>query len=76
MTIKNRNSLKKENELFIENRRGYEWLNSKDAASFLCISEGALRNLVYRGQIPFYKFGRRLRFRYSEIHALLKLKGA
>lgn len=62
--------------VFFDKRRECEWLSSKDAALFLCISEGALRNLVYRGQITFYKFGRRLRFRISDIESLLKKKGA
>lgn len=75
MKIDIRNTLEN-SELFFENRRECEWLNSKDAATFLCISESALRNLVYRGQLPFYKFGRRLRFKFSDIRALFKKKGA
>ncbi len=74
--MKSDSSLQKENELFFENRKVCEWLNTKEAAEFLCISEGALRTLVYRGQISFYKFGRRLRFRAVDIHALFKTKGA
>ena len=48
------------NTLIFENLR---WLNSREAVMYLRLpSEGALRNLVYRRQIPFVKLGRSLRF--------------
>lgn len=49
-----------------------EWVSSLDACSILGVSYGALKNMVYRRQIPFYKFGRRLRFRTPELVAHLE----
>lgn len=53
-----------------------EWLNSKEAAQLLSISENALRIMVFRRQILAFKFGRRLRFRKSDCLALFSKKGA
>jgi excisionase family DNA binding protein len=60
---------------FSENRIVCEWLSSAQAASYLGISENALRIMVCRRQIKFSKLGRRLRFQVSDILLLLK-KGA
>ncbi len=74
------NSVIKMNEhngsLFFENRIEQEWLTTQQASLFLGITPNALRIMVCRGQIPFYKFGRRLRFRVSDCKSLFKLKGA
>jgi len=61
--------------LFFENRRECEWLNTFEAAHFLSITPNALRILVCRGQVPVFKFGRRLRFRLKDCQALFKRKG-
>jgi excisionase family DNA binding protein len=66
----------KKDVLFFENRVEREWLGTLEAASFLRMSENALRIMVYRGQIPVYKFGRRLRFRKSDLCSLFTKKGA
>jgi excisionase family DNA binding protein len=66
----------KKNVLFFENRVEREWLGTLEAASFLGVSENALRIMVYRGQIPVYKFGRRLRFRACDLRSLFTKKGA
>lgn len=66
----------KKDVLFFENRVEREWLGTLEAASFLRISENALRIMVYRGQVPVYKFGRRLRFRKSDLSSLFTKKGA
>ncbi len=74
------NSVKKINELssllLFENRIEQEWLTTKQASYFLGITPNALRIMVCRGQIPFYKFGRRLRFRASDCQSLFQKKGA
>lgn len=44
-----------------------EWIDSQLACQLLGVTYGALKNLVYRRQIPFYRFGRRLRFKKSEL---------
>ena len=65
-----------ENEaLFFENRRVGEWLNSSEAAKFLGLSPNALRIMVCRGQVKYWKLGSRLRFNKSDLILLLE-KGA
>lgn len=48
-----------------------EWLTSEEAAAFLRISPATLRNLTSSGKVPFYKFGRRNRYRKSELVKML-----
>jgi excisionase family DNA binding protein len=48
-----------------------EWLTTEEAANFLRISVKALRNMASNGQVPFYKLGRRNRYRKDELEALL-----
>lgn len=48
-----------------------EWLSVSEAAEYLRISEGSLRNLTSNGKIPFYKLGRRVRYLKAELKALL-----
>ena len=66
---------KSESQIF-ENRIVCEWLSSKEAASYLGVSENALRIMVCRGQVKFSKFGRRLRFRFRDVESLFARKGA
>lgn len=49
-----------------------EWLNSEEAARLLRISVKALRNMTSNGQLPFYKLGRRNRYRKDELESLLR----
>lgn len=48
-----------------------EWLDTEEAASLLRISVKALRNMTSNGQLPFYKLGRRNRYRKDELEAQL-----
>lgn len=48
-----------------------EWFNSEEAASFLRITVKALRNMTSNGQLPFYKLGRRNRYRRRELETIL-----
>ncbi len=48
-----------------------DWFTSSEAALFLGISVQALMNKVSGGKIPFFKFGRRNRYRKSELEELL-----
>lgn len=47
------------------------WLDSVEAAQFLKVSAPMLRNMASNGQVPFYKLGRRNRYRCDELEALL-----
>lgn len=60
---------------FFENRIEREWLSTEEAASYLRLSENALRIKVHRGQVPVYRFGRRLRFRLKDCEGLISPKG-
>lgn len=48
-----------------------EWLDSVEAAAYLRVSIGALRNMTSNGEIPFYKMGKRNRYRTEELRQLL-----
>lgn len=48
-----------------------EWLTTREAAQHLRIDEYTLRNVVSAGNVPYYKFGRRLRFLKSELNQYL-----
>lgn len=52
-----------------------EWLDSAEAAEFLGISIGTLRNLTSNGHVPYYKFRSRNRYKASELNLLIIKKG-
>ena len=60
---------------FFENQEVGKWLTSQEAARALGVSPNALRIMVCRGQVKFFKLHGRLRFRASDLMALLR-KGA
>lgn len=60
---------------FFENQVKREWLSTKEVASYLALSENAVRILVHRGRIPAFRFGRRLRFRLTDCQRLFERKG-
>ena len=57
-------------ELFFDNRI---WVDSKEAADYLRISVGALRNAVYRKQILARKFRQKLYFNLNELNRMLDI---
>lgn len=76
--LKNVDSLPNENgctkrfeeKWFFENLK---WLTSRETVTYLRLpSVGALRQLVYRRQIPFHKMGRNLRFNREELDSFLE----
>ncbi len=60
---------------FFENQVKREWLSTKEVASYLALSENAVRILVHRERIPAFRFGRRLRFRFTDCQRLFERKG-
>lgn len=48
-----------------------EWLSTEEAAEYLRVSVGRLRNMVSSGLIPRYKLGASNRFRREELRGLL-----
>lgn len=48
-----------------------EWLTSEEAALFLKIPVGSLRNMTSNGKVPYYKLGRSNRYRLEDLNKLL-----
>ncbi|MEZ4814401.1 MAG: helix-turn-helix domain-containing protein [Bdellovibrionota bacterium] len=49
-----------------------KWMTSEEAANYLRVSVGQLRNLVYAAKVKSYRFGHRLRFLRTDLDSLLK----
>ena len=49
-----------------------KWMNSKEAAAYIRVSVGQMRNMVWRRQIKAYYVTNRLRFLRSDLDLLLK----
>lgn len=47
------------------------WMDGKEAARFLRVSQQMLWNLTSNGKVPYYKLGRSNRYRLDELEALL-----
>ncbi len=77
MSYKNRNQDCDADESLLKNAQNCslkieeEWVDSKTAARYLKISDRTLYNLTSNGKIVYYKFGRRNRYRLSELKKLL-----
>ncbi|MCM0606598.1 MAG: helix-turn-helix domain-containing protein [Xanthomonadaceae bacterium] len=50
------------------------WLDTKQAAKILSITDTALRLMAHRNQIPAYYLGSRLRFKLRDCQVLLHKK--
>jgi len=48
-----------------------EWLTTDEAADYLGLSVGSLRNLTSNGHVTHYKLGRRNRYRLEDLRNLL-----
>lgn len=48
-----------------------EWMNTEEAARYLRLSVGALRNLTSSGKVPYHKLGRRNRYLLEDLRKLL-----
>jgi excisionase family DNA binding protein len=55
--------------LLFENK--LKWMTSQEAACFLRVSVGQLRNMVWRRQVKAYKLSTRLRFLRADLEKLL-----
>jgi len=50
------------------------FINAKDLAAYLCLSENTIRDWVKLGKVPFSKLGRAVRFDLQKIEPWLKHK--
>lgn len=48
-----------------------EWMTTEEAAAFLKIGIPSLRNMTSNGKVPYYKLGRRNRYRKLELVEML-----
>lgn len=48
-----------------------EWLTTQEAADYLKIPVGSVRNMTSNGQIPYHKLGNRNRYSLTELRKLL-----
>lgn len=48
-----------------------EWLSTKEAAAYLRITVGSLHNMSSNGLIPYYKLGKRNRYRLEDLRKTL-----
>lgn len=62
-----RKFMKDRKEIVIED----EWFRTAEAAKHLKLSKGSFMNMVSNGQIPYYKLGRRNRYKKSELDNLV-----
>ena len=49
-----------------------KWVNLEDIANHLSVSTDTVRNWIKSGKIPFYRAGKRYKFRISEVDEWLK----
>lgn len=49
-----------------------KWMTSSEAAFYLRVSVGQIRNMVWRGQVKAYRMNNRLRFLRSDIEKCLR----
>ena len=48
------------------------WMTTKEAAFYIRVSIGQMRNMVWRGQVNAYRLQNRLRFLKRDLDQLLK----
>lgn len=48
-----------------------EWMSTPEAAEYLGLTVGSLRNMTSNGQVPYYKLGKRNRYLAVELRQLL-----
>lgn len=48
-----------------------KWLTSEEAAEYLKVSVGTLRNMTSNGEVTFYKLGKRNRYLQDDLRELL-----
>lgn len=70
---KNRNRSKEGVEISSEKIfEKLKWITTKEAAIYLRVSVGQIRNMVWRGQLVGYKLNNRLRFLKNDLDKIMK----
>ena len=47
-----------------------KWVNLEDIAAHLSVSEDTVRTWVKEGKLPFYRAGKRYKFKISEVDVM------
>ena len=50
-----------------ENAMPERWVNLEDIAVYLSMSEDTVRTWIKEGKLPFYRVGKRYKFKISEV---------
>ncbi len=53
-----------------------KWVNLEDIAEHLSLSEDTVRTWVKEGKLPFYRAGKRYKFKISEVDEWVRAGGA
>ena len=53
-----------------------KWVNLEDIADHLSVSTDTVRNWIKDGKLPFYKAGKRYKFKISEVDDWIRSGGA
>jgi len=64
-----------EKDLKTSHINGVNWLNTREAATYLRVSENAIRIMAHRELLIAYKFNNRLRFNKEDLRRMIKIKG-
>lgn len=56
-----------ENEQGIRRNERRKWVNLEDVAVHLSLSQDTVRTWIKEGKLPFYKAGKRYKFKISEV---------
>jgi excisionase family DNA binding protein len=49
-----------------------KWVNLEDIADYLSVSNDTIRNWIKGGKLPYYKAGKRYKFKISEVDEWLR----
>lgn len=49
-----------------------KWVNLEDIADYLSVSNDTIRNWIKDGKLPYYKAGKRYKFKISEVDEWLR----
>lgn len=63
-----------EHKFFEKLNSSKEWYSNQEAAEYLSISPGQMRNIAYEGRIKVSKLGRLNRYHIDDLRALLRVK--
>ncbi len=70
MNCINKSIAEKENSALLFEK--LKWITTREAAEYLRLSVGQIRNMVWRGQLTSYRLNNRLRFLKSDLDKIMK----